>query len=402
MTTPLMRRSLVLLVALLPALSLLAPLAAAPALGLLAALVVLPWLWRQRHQPVVRSLAGDPLLWLAGALALWGLATLLWSPHPLQGATLLPRVVLVMVAGIVFTRLMAVVEAPVRAAAQAALIVGLAIAALWLVIDVLWLDYALTAWLTGNPVPENIPKRGLTLLSLLIWPAALAIGRWRRAAAPLAVALVAAIVLQTEAGAAKAAIFVGGTTFALAWLAPRLTAGVAAVVLAVGVLSAPLALAPTIDSLDLLARTEASARHRLVIWTFTAERVQERPLTGWGFNMARSMPGGQDIDPLTGGEYIPLHPHNAPLQWWLELGLPGALIGVVLLALVFRRAATIPMTRAAQATALATAMAAVFVSAVGYGAWQLWWLSSLAIISGLTAAATAPPSPPRPAESADR
>ena len=107
---------------------------------------------------------------------------------------------------------------------------------------------------------------------------------------------------------------------------------VARAVLAISVaavVSAPLTFAQ-LEQLPGLAaaadRFKISAGHRLLIWSFTGDRIAERPLTGWGLDASRAIPGGRD--PIRPGEaWMPLHPHNAALQLWLELGAPGGRTG---------------------------------------------------------------------------
>src|SRR5207302_8324015 len=75
---------------------------------------------------------------------------------------------------------------------------------------------------------------------------------------------------------------------------------------------------------------KVSAGHRLLIWSFTGEHIAERPLLGWGLDSSRAIPGGNsEIRP--GQNWLSLHPHDAALQVWLELGMPGAVLVALLL-----------------------------------------------------------------------
>ena len=79
-----------------------------------------------------------------------------------------------------------------------------------------------------------------------------------------------------------------------------------------------------------------SAGHRLLIWSFVGTRISERPALGWGLDSSRAIPGGKyEIRP--GQARLPLHPHNAALQIWLELGGIGALPAAALIALLWYR-----------------------------------------------------------------
>jgi O-antigen ligase len=119
-----------------------------------------------------------------------------------------------------------------------------------------------------------------------------------------------------------------------------------------------------------------SAGHRLLIWSFAGDRIAERPVTGWGLDSSRAIPGADD--PIRLGEtWLPLHPHNAALQVWLELGAPGAALFALLAAIVWRALASIdwpPLFAAAAGASLTIAFIGCFAT---YGIWQEWWLGTL-------------------------
>jgi O-antigen ligase len=74
---------------------------------------------------------------------------------------------------------------------------------------------------------------------------------------------------------------------------------------------------------------------------------------------------------------MPLHPHNAPLQVWLELGVPGAVLFALLVALLWYAlaSATWPLLfSSAAGVSLTTAFVGCFAT---YGIWQEWWLGAL-------------------------
>jgi len=156
-------------------------------------------------------------------------------------------------------------------------------------------------------------------------------------------------------------------------------ARVAAVMSVLIIISAPLTFA-RFAQFPLLAETadavKLSAGHRLLIWSFAGDRIAERTLTGWGLDASRAMPGG--INPIRPGEtWMPLHPHNAALQLWLELGVPGAVLFALLVALAWQALAAAPWPRlftAAAGASLAIALIACFAS---YGIWEEWWLATL-------------------------
>jgi O-antigen ligase len=72
-----------------------------------------------------------------------------------------------------------------------------------------------------------------------------------------------------------------------------------------------------------------------------------------------------------------LHPHNAALQVWLELGVPGAALFALLAAIVWRALARVgwpPLFGAAAGASLTIAFLCCFAT---YGIWQEWWLGTL-------------------------
>jgi hypothetical protein len=133
-----------------------------------------------------------------------------------------------------------------------------------------------------------------------------------------------------------------------------------------------------------------SAIHRLVIWRFVSDRIMERPLLGYGLRAARAISGGRKRvllgDKTRGltGEQLSLHPHNGPLEWWVELGLPGAGLGALVVFLLFRWPARFadPVVRALLVGQLTTAYGIFNLS---FGAWQTWWLMALVLAAFVAA-----------------
>jgi O-antigen ligase len=79
------------------------------------------------------------------------------------------------------------------------------------------------------------------------------------------------------------------------------------------------------------------------------------------------------------GPGIVLHPHNGPLQIWLELGAVGAVAAAAFWGLALARLSRPAPSLAAAATA---ACAAVYLlSSVNFGVWQEWWLALGALIA---------------------
>jgi len=222
-------------------------------------------------------------------------------------------------------------------------------------------------------------KRSVDALPAVVWTAALGLGRLRRPRLGLLLVLGFALASfrLTTSSATIAMVFSLGI-FGLATWSPaaarRLLAGgtVAAFLLAI-----PLAIL-TYDAGGATAPfLKFSARHRVEIWHFAAEKSLDRPLFGHGFNSSRYVPndGAVSAFQAPGKPVITLHPHDAFLQIWLELGLVGVTIvaaGALALAL-----ATRAWPSSAARFGLAAYAAAIVVAALAFGIWQTWWMATL-------------------------
>lgn len=250
-------------------------------------------------------------------------------------------------------------------------------------------------------------NRATSVIGVLAWPAALFFLQ-RRApiVATLCLAVGAYMVYDLQKWASLIALLCGALIFAIGFFAPRTTARVLAVGVALLLLAAPV-LPRTVFAPDAVVRAYPnigfSEYHRILIWNFAAKRVADRPLWGWGMNTSRVMPGGKDTVPTaipergerarldSPVELMPLHPHNTPLQLWLELGLPGAILAGAMVAGLLLLAARHPDGRVARAASLATMTGVIAISAMSFSMWQSWWLAVVWLAAMLLAAAAPAP-----------
>ncbi len=248
-------------------------------------------------------------------------------------------------------------------------------------------------WLFANRDPVvTLLNRAATLLVLLMWPVAVVIWRrrgWAMAAAWLIVALI--VIARLASASALAACLLGAAMGLAAYAWPVLATWSLAGASALAILAAPLA--GRLAVIDMLRPwVKASGMHRLVIWNFVSERIGDHPFIGWGFDTARLIPGGERTveiatrDGLITGQLLPLHPHNAALQWWLELGMPGALLGAALVVVIARAIAASRWNRVEYAAAQALFAAGLVVSMLSYGIWQFWWQAALWFAAALAIA----------------
>jgi len=340
----------------------------------------------RRAPPVDRTLA------ILFALLLgWSALSTAWAIDIREALSLLPRLAGLFVAIVALIGASGALREGDRRVFVRLLLAGAAVGTALLLIETTG-DAAIKASLSDKEQPIIALKPGSTVLALLVWPAVLVLVRAGRRA--LAVLLFLALLVPLgflEGRAAFLALSLGAVVYALAWWAPRATTQAAAATSALLIVTMPLIAKAAIVPLlarDWIQELPFSAVHRLRIWAFVADRIVERPFLGWGLNAARTLPGGDRvIDPATGATILPLHPHNAALHLWLELGAPGALIGAVLAAALAFACRRLPGGRAATAAGLAVFATAFTVCWLSYGVFQNWWVAALGLAVALTAAA---------------
>ncbi|HUK10595.1 MAG TPA: O-antigen ligase family protein [Stellaceae bacterium] len=396
---------------LLPVLAAVAPLAVAPLLGVvaIAALALGGYRDLNRLEPI-RLLATLVIL-----LGVVGVGSALWSVVPGHSLSVGLRFLLISAGGMVLLAVAYGIGERERDAVRRALFWGftLALAALAVagLVQRLGMPSGTVEEIKRWTAPFNRFDRSATTMALLLWPLMLALmEQQRRVAALLVLAATIPVLFSLNSRAAMLCLVVGLLLWPLARLLPRLAAGA----IGAGVI-ALVSILPSLDlSMDVIAHihqrmpwVQDSAIHRLAIWHFAIDRINERPLLGWGLDASRALPHGSDIivDPRIpdlehwAAPWMPLHPHNAALQWRLELGLPGAtLASLIVLWLLWRIGTSRALPRFNQACTITLIGCSLVVAFISYGFWQEWWMSELWILAALMLAQTrtGPLSTPEP------
>ncbi len=328
------------------------------------------------RRAALRSYLAAPAA-LLSSLLIWGTLSAFWSIDPLRSLDQAARLGGIFAAGLALVVAAGLLSRPRRLAAfqLAGFVAAIAMAAI---------DLATQGWLS-KPFSDRFYQpawlnQASVAFAVLLPPAsALLIARGRKATGMLLAAAGAATIAALAGTAAKVAL-AAGVPIALLCCCSRVRVGRAAAVLSVlAIITAPLTFARLDRVSDLVETADTvkfSAVHRLLIWSFVGDRVAEHPLAGWGLDSSRSIPGGND--PIeAGATWLPLHPHNAPLQLWLELGVPGAVLFALLTGSLWLALGRVEWPRlfgAAAAGSLATAFVA---SLATYGIWQEWWQGTL-------------------------
>jgi len=333
-----------------------------------------------------RAIAHPPMAPLFALLLMWALASGLWAVTPSDSISLWFGITPLFVGSLVLIatarRIGPTEQRILETCLIAGFVLGGALLAIELASDAVLGRLIKLARTGTDELRMATLNRALSLAVLLAWPVAAALSRrgWRGAAlAVLGAAL--GLTLAGDSLSARIACAAGLLCAAVVALGGRRGVAILAVLFIAATVLAPVlprtVLAPARVA-HLLAEVRYSAMHRLQIWEFAAHKISQRPLTGWGLNSARSIPGGET--PLAGGgRHLTLHPHNAPLQLWLELGLPGAAALAALLVYVFRAAYRQAGDRFSQAATIGMTASASLIASLSFGIWQNWWLASLGL-----------------------
>jgi exopolysaccharide production protein ExoQ len=316
---------------------------------------------------------------LFAALIVWGLASTLWAVDPQHSLSIALRLSGLFLAGLSLIAAAEEIAAPSRLVA--CLMAGLVVALALTLVQFLTLG-VLTGMLSRRAFIEpalNHAEDGFGFLLLPLGAALFLSGRrWVAAVLLMATSVVICLLVGD---AARLAFLLGVAVAVLLYFWRQWLARLAAAASVVVILAAPATFPPLagIDAARHAAQeVKSSMWHRLAIWSFVGSRIAEKPLFGWGLDSSRAIPGGNAPIPdgYPGQTSLPLHPHNAPLQVWLELGLPGALLFALLAArlwLALGRVSWPPLYAAAVGGSLVTALTVALGS---YGVWQEWLIAS--------------------------
>lgn len=386
----------------LPTLSMFGPKALVGAVPVVAFVAVALYLWEtgMLPRPSMRLAA------LLAAIFVWCAASVLWSVAPDRTMGRLPGLAAIFTVLFLLLNVFTLADPRLRWRIGVALAIGIVIAG-----AIAFIDLKLGAPLivlfqtpteSGDEPLYSLYNRGIAVLAVLSWPAAMALLAAGRRSLGAALLFVMLALVWTFHGTSMAIAFTVGAVAALLVAC----AGRGGVILC-GLVSTGLVLSAPFVANVVLERSQVvsfisespnrSIFHRAEIWRFSAERILERPVVGYGFEASRAVPGASDRVllpirpeaevPVKYAARLPLHSHNAALQLWLELGMIGAILGAVLLLFMWRwiEAVRSRLIRALAAGQLVTGLG---IAGLSYGIWQAWWIASLALGAAFTLALT--------------
>lgn len=264
-----------------------------------------------------------------------------------------------------------------------ALVAGVLIGAVVAAVE-LGLDAPIYRFLDGREAGSFVSmsrfNRGLVALVLLSVVAAGWLWlRGRRIGAGGVLAAVGVVAALGDSLTAQLCVLLAVLALTASAFAGTLVRVALVVVVAAQMLSAPWAAPAAYDWVDGREMAmDPAIRHRLELWDHGAALARARPWTGWGLDAFDHLPIAPErlarAENMTKPEP---HPHNAGLQFWIETGALGVLLGIAFLAAMARRVGRLSPALRPWATALlAVGVTPVLVS---FGIWQVTYLAMAAM-----------------------
>lgn len=332
---------------------------------------------RQDRLRIMRALCSPSGIALAAFTVLAGISVL-WSHKPSASLFALGEMLVPLISGVVVA-----IVLPPRAPAWMvfALAASLALSLLLTVVELrIGMDLRGAAGLRAMTFTFN---RSLICVMLLAIPLFgwLVLRRRLAWAAGIGGAVLVAVMLS-ESGAARLGLMVGCAAALAAWRAPRLSLLAAATSLVAMMAFAPVQGGIADRLIPASAHTrlrDSHSRDRVDIWISFGEAIRARPWLGSGFGTSATL-HENGVAGAVSPQRRPMlavgHPHSSQVQVWVETGVAGA--GLILIAALCLVMAISRRKRRAIIAPLAALATAVSIAAVGHGAWQGWWIATLA------------------------
>lgn len=352
----------------------------------------------------------DAALGLFALLALYLLINATWSLDPESARGKVGWFAAVVVLAFAASRAISGFDEARSRIAAHAFLAGL-IAGLIFILVELVTDRALTRFLYNvlpftRPGPKNLVvvdgkvvriadfemNRNVAVLLLLLWPALLCLRQLRATLTAVLLFLgVAAAILLSQHETSKIALGVSAIAFLAVLAAPTLARRGALLAWSLAfVLAVPIAALSYQAALHQSEWLPYSARARIVLWGYTAERIPDAPLLGIGLGSTHKLhsrlkdnPNAVVIaDTVQPGESFVWgrgpHAHNGFLQAWYELGAVGA--GLLLAAGLGVLWSIARLPAAAQPYIIAQFAAFLVIAAFAWGIWQSWLMALTGLV----------------------
>jgi len=348
----------------------------------------------------------SPVALALGAFTGYLAINAMWAVNPWQGLSRAVLCGLIVALGTLTAIVLPKISSEHAARVSEAVLIGVALAAGYLAVEILAGQPIRRFFLSLFPVLQPSPKhmvtadgwvtqlnlytlnRNLGLLNLMLWPTLLiarsyfsmSIGR----IVGLGLLSVAAVgIFSSEHESSMLALAVGclvfvGMTFA--------TSTMRKVVLALWV-AATLLVVPFADiahdaGLHQAGWLPQTARNRIILWSVTADRLQQAPILGIGIDSTKPLDeeAAASAPREPGDAYAQRtgrHAHNIFMQTWYELGAAGAFLLLIVGIAALRVLSRLPEIQ--QPFAYAGFVSAMVIASFTWGMWQPWFMCAFGL-----------------------
>lgn len=336
-------------------------------------------------------------------IPLWAIVTTLWAKYPMVSLIMCLKVLALVLFGTFWCRLCLSLPQNTRRTLIHALIAGLILGLMLLFMEY----FSGQAWRVYYLKKHSAKAyaQGSLMISLVAWPTILMALRVpyasfiRYSLTGLILVIIFWTLLQIDCDTSFIGLFLGLIVFSGTILLPRLTSWSMRLFVPLLIASFPFiclyAFKPEYIPIYNSYIYSASYLDRLYIWNETATTILENPLRGIGMDGTHTHEKASQmrewdyankdgIHVKSHTTLFAMHPHNAILQLWLELGLPGFLLGLLLAYFVLLQIFKRNLSSLEKAVSAGLFTATFFIVWVNLGFWQNWWISGLWIIVGLT------------------
>ena len=225
---------------------------------------------------------------------------------------------------------------------------------------------------------------GVAVLTLL-YPA-VAVTLWQGGNGGKVIASVLAIIVVlcgyfAGMSASVLALILSLVLMGFAVLNPKLAVGFMHATAALCLVGAPfVAFLSTKLTAAQMAKLPFSWEERLHNWRHIFTKIKEHPIIGHGFDAVRTFDDKHSIRGFDDRAIVSLHPHNAGLHIWVELGLIGILLSCAAIYLSYKSVANFKKLDGPFAVVICgIGIAAIVNASLTFGVWQDWWWASIII-----------------------
>lgn len=348
----------------------------------------------------------SPLAMALGALAGYLAMNALWAVNPWHGLSRAMLCGLIIVVGMVVAAALPKISSEHATRLSEALLIGVSLAAAYLAIEIVAGQPIRRFVISVLPVLQPSSKhmttadgwvaqlnlytlnRNLGLLNLVLWPTLLVARTYFSMSLARIVGLgllsVAALgMFSSEHESSMLALAAGCLVFVgMTFAASTMRRIVLAVWIAATLLVVPIADIAHDAGLHQAGWLPQTARNRIILWSVTADRLQQAPILGIGIDSTKPLDeeSAASAPRNPGDAYAQRtgrHAHNIFMQTWYELGAVGACLLLIVGIVALRELSRLPGIQ--QPFAYAGFVSALAIASFTWGMWQPWFMCAFGL-----------------------